>query len=197
MNFEHWVDNRDIRDKFYMGPLIVPYDTTNIRHRRVVGKITMNDALCTIKSILIMDLENLGRVLKSQTRFLKKREQANPELTFTTFYESDFYFLIEKLIEEGHEFQPHGEDVLTVQRLKEISHLQTCEIWEEGKPFRLGVDLNNHVSISEKIFEPIYREHKDKVGWLWDKDFLKHSKYKTLEELQEAYTNCKIKLAEL
>ncbi|AGO48779.1 hypothetical protein Phi46:3_gp035 [Cellulophaga phage phi46:3] len=62
----HYVDNRDIRDNNYLGPLVNFYDETNPRHRNVVGKISKKEALETIKKILIYDSEDLKGKIKRQ-----------------------------------------------------------------------------------------------------------------------------------
>jgi len=196
MDFKYWVDNRNVRDNSYLGPLILPYDETNYRHKNVVGKINMGSAIKTIKNILTNDLEVLEKRIINQSRFLKEREDADDDLTFKLFYK-DFYFLIERLVKEGHKFQPIGENILTLKRLRELYQLQQKEIWEEGNPFKVFIDLKNHVTITERIFEPIYREHKDEIGWFWDNDMLNNGKYKSLEKLQEVYNNCKERLKEI
>lgn len=197
MKFEYWVDNRDVRDKFYKGPLIIPYDETNVRHKRVIGQITMDEAINTIKNILTNDLKTLEGSIENQIKLIKERENTKPELLFSEFYNPDFYFLIDRLVKEGYKFEPIGEDILTIKRLRDIANLQRCEIWEEGNPWKIGINLKTQISISERIFEPLYRKHKNDIGWFWDKDYLKLSKYKSLKELQEAYENCKLRLKEI
>ena len=94
MNFKYWVDNRDIRDRGYKGPVILPYDEMYERHQ-MMGKMSEEEALNTIKSILKQDIPNLEDRIENQKRYLAGKEAADKNLIFEEFYSRDFYFIME------------------------------------------------------------------------------------------------------
>lgn len=205
MLFKYWVDNRDIRDKYYKGPLIIPYDETNFRHCKIVGKISQLEALKNIKGILTYDLESLKSIIDRQKLYLNELEECDEELTFKEFHHPKFYEIIEKFINDGDKFYLIGEiQPLDKVKLKSIYINQCNEFWQEGKPFNFQIDLHNMQSLSERYFKEIYIRHKKEVGWFWNKDHLKYNKrkstafpYYSLEEVEEAYKNCEIRLKEI
>lgn len=190
--YNHWIDNRDLRDRNYLGPVIVPYDETNFRHREIRGEESKESALDIIDKILQNDLLSLKNRLESERRFQKDLYNTPEELRFEEFYKPDFYKIVEKEITvNNRKFVLRGEpDALTVPELKKLYNEQSKEFWEEGRPFKFQVNPNTHVTISEILFEPIYREYKKQIGWLHNRSPIKRFKYSSEKALLEAMENC-------
>lgn len=190
--YKFWIDNRDLRDRNYLGPVIVPYDETNYRHREVKGEESKKSALTVVEAILQSDLLNLKNRLEQERRFKEDLSNTPEELRFEELYKPDFYKLMEKeIVENNRRFTLVGEPgILTVSELKRIYNEQSKEFWEEGRPYKFQVNPNIHVTMSEILFDPIYRKYKDKIGWLHNRSPLKGFKYKSEEALLEAIKNC-------
>lgn len=190
----YYVDNRDIRDNNYLGPLINFYDETNHRHRNVVGKISEKEALETIEAILLNDVKPLEDRISNYKRYLNEKNNANPELTFKAFYSNIFYELVYSFIRNGFKFELEGYfKPLTIKDVKDIQKLQHYELYGEFSFF----SVNRYVSLSERTFCSMYNRYKGELKWFWDKDPIQWFKYNSLQSLEEALNNCKKRINEV
>jgi len=195
--FKYWIDNRDLRDKNYIGPVIVPYDETNYRHREVRGEENKASALTIMENILQVDLVSLKERLEAEIIFQKESEQTPEELKFTEFYKHDFYSLIRKeIIENKRRFLIVGTSkILTEKELNRLWGEQSQEFM--GHSLFPGLNPKTHVTSSEIWFQPIYKKYKNKIGWLHDKSPVHNFKYNSEESLKTAIKNCKARLEDI
>ena len=191
--YKNWVDNRDLRDKKYLGPLVVPYDETNPKHV-MYGLQSFSFALEKMIKILYLDLDNLKNKKQSIINHLNEKKKTNEKLIFTNFYDGKFTYIMRGLIESGkYRFKLKGDSsILTTKTLSQLQKKQDYDI----RNYLSAFDPIYHVGIMEMEFETIYNQYKKKIGWFWDKPSTGSFKYKTVELISEAINNCEKKIIE-
>ena len=88
---QHFVDNRDIRDNYYNGNLIIPYNDNNFRHKNIVGKISNKEAFETILYIMEQDIIYKNRILVTLKKYLKDVKSTPKYLKFESTLFPFFY----------------------------------------------------------------------------------------------------------
>ena len=99
---KYFVDNRNIRDMYYAGELVVEYDDS--KHSKYKDKISKIEALKIILDIMEMDLTQLEKNLNVIIEYDRKMVEVPKELQISHFFTPSFYKIVKNKINEGFKF---------------------------------------------------------------------------------------------
>lgn len=177
MKIDFFVDNRDIRDKYYKGELIIKYNDDNTRHKLIVGKIHKKEALKTILFIMKNDLIVLEERLVVLCKYLSDMKTVSENLKFPNFTSNKFFQLVNNKIDKGFKFKSNSDI--------DINFILTDRLSYQYDSVNIGT------------LDGIYTKYKKEIKWLnTEYPFSGKCRYTSENSLIKAIESCKKRITE-
>lgn len=184
-----FLDNRDMRDRYYQGPFIIEFDGRNGREPQ-----TKEEAETVIRKILINDEIQLSSILIKAKEAEKKWSETKKELRFKDFIRKEFNNIVVNALENNVKITSRisNNEFLGLDEYKKFysmvlkDYLDNYPLYLSGGYCHFGYD---------ELME-IYNQLNKLIGCMMEPNN-KKGPYKGSEEIETALMSCRNRIKEL